>query len=715
MLATDGNYLRLDGAKVTLVLDLTDEHVPQTVYWGPKLDDDTDLDTLGLLAATADSPATPHRPQALPLLTEIGRGFPGEPGIRLHRQGEGFATAFEDAAAMPEDDGSLAIVLEDSRSQLFLAFTLIVHDQHDMLEIRSRLENRGSSAVTVDFLASAMLPVPHWASEALSFEGRWAQEFSTKRTPLGRHLFERSSRAGRPGHDGFPALVLGKPGFDDTEGTLYSFHLGWSGNHRIFSETLTSGQRLAGAGAMLLPGELRLGPGQKFETPPLYATVTEGGLNGLMEKTHSFVRDAILPRPLNDPPRKVHFNSWEACYFDQSVEKLSAMADDAAALGAERFVLDDGWFENRRDDTKGLGDWRADPGIFPDGLDPLIAHIKAKGMDFGLWVEPEMVNPNSKLYRAHPDWVLGIEGIDQPHARNQLALDFSRSAVRDYMIEMLDGLLSAHDIAYLKWDMNRDLTVPGGPDGRAAAHAHTLGLYEVLDTLRAKHPAVEIESCASGGGRADWGMLKRTERVWVSDGLDAQDRAVMQHGFGLFFPPEVMGSHIGAARNAITGRTQSVSFRAAVALQGHMGLELDPAALSEGETAQIKSAIALYKEMRPHLTTARTHHLECGAEALGVLRVTEKRDQAWLSYLQLASHGTTVPAPLLLTGLDPAKRYRMTLIVPDKVQPYGHYALGEAGLFGSGVVIPGDQLMQAGVPLPFLQPAMALMFALKAE
>jgi len=715
MLATDGNYLRLDGQGVTLVLDLTDERVPQTVYWGPKLGEDTDLNALGLLAATADSPATPHRPQALPLLTEIGRAFPGEPGIRLHRQGEGFATAFEDAAVMPEDDGSLAIVLEDSRSQLFLAFTLILHDDHDMLEVRTRLENRGSSAVTVDFLATAMLPVPHWAEEALTFDGRWAQEFQTRRVALGRHLFERASRAGRPGHDGFPALILGKPGFDETDGTLYSFHLGWSGNHRLFSETLASGKRLVGAGAMLLPGELRLGPGEQFETPPLYATVTQGGFNGLMDKTHSFVRNRILPRSLTETPRKVHLNTWEACYFNQSLDTLCTMADKAAELGVERFVLDDGWFENRRDDTKGLGDWRADPAIFPKGLDPLIDHVKAKGMDFGLWVEPEMVNPNSKLYRAHPNWVLGVEGIDQPEARHQLVLDFSRAAVRDHMIEALDTLLSDHDIAYLKWDMNRDLTIPGGADGRAAAHRHTLGLYEVIDTIRAKHPKLEIETCASGGGRADWGMLSRTERVWVSDGLDPLDRVKSQEGFALFFPVDVLGSHIGGARNAITGRSHSLALRGAVALQGHFGLELDPTALSERETAHVQWAIGLYKEMRKAPQPMRIVRLKTGSDAIASMRVTPKQDQAFASYIQLTSHGTTVPAPLRFDGLNPDKSYRVKLILPEPIKPYGHYALFDAGLGDQGVVLGGDVLMQAGLPLPFMQPEMVLGFSLSQE
>ncbi len=715
MLATEGNYLRLDGTGVTLVLDLTDEHVPQTVYWGPKLSDDTDLDALGLLATTADSPATPHRPQALPLLTEIGRAFPGEPGIRLHRQGEGFATAFEDAAIMPEDDGSIAIVLEDSRSQLFLAFSITLHEQHDMLEIRSRLENRGSSAITVDFLASAMLPVPHWADEALTFDGRWAREFETRRVTLGRHLFERSSRAGRPGHDGFPALVLGKPGFDETDGTLFSFHLGWSGNHRLFSETLASGKRLVGGGAMLLPGELRLGPGEQFEAPPLYATVTHGGLNGLMDKTHRFVREQIVPRKLSDTPRKVHLNTWEACYFNQSLEKLTAMADAAAELGVERFVLDDGWFENRHDDTRGLGDWRADPAVFPDGLGPLIDHVKAKGMDFGLWVEPEMVNPNSKLYRAHPDWVLGIDGVDQPDARNQLVLDFSRAAVRDHMIEALDALIAAHDIAYLKWDMNRDLTIPGGADGRAAAHRHTLGLYEVIDTLRASHPKLEIETCASGGGRADWGMLKRTERVWVSDGLDPLDRVRSQEGFALFFPTDVLGSHIGAARNAITGRSHPLVLRAAVALQGHFGLELDPTELTDTEAEQIKWAIGVYKEMRAAPQPVRILRLMTGADAAASMRVTEKQDQAWASYIQLTSHGDTVPAPLRFAGLNPDKRYRVKLLLPQAIKPYGRYPLFDAGLAQDGVVLGGDLLMQAGLPLPFLQPETVLGFSLKID
>ncbi|MBK7687277.1 MAG: alpha-galactosidase [Rhodocyclaceae bacterium] len=299
-------------------------------------------------------------------------------------------------------------------------------------------------------------------------------------------------------------------------------------------------------------------------------------------------------------PRLVHLNTWEAVYFDQDEDSLKALATSAAELGVERFVLDDGWFKGRDHDRAGLGDWWPDPRKFPDGLLPLAMHVEACGMSFGLWVEPEMVNPDSDLYRAHPDWALALEGRAQLTGRNQLVLDLSRPDVSDYLFERLHGLLSQLPIKYLKWDMNRDLATAGSNE-RAAYREQVLALYRLLARIRLAHPSLEIESCASGGGRIDFGILAHTHRVWTSDCNDALSRVAIQRGALQWLPPEILGAHIGSVPSHTTGRSQSLAFRAAVALGAHFGLELDVRKLTTQERASLSQWIALYQRLRAEL------------------------------------------------------------------------------------------------------------------
>ncbi len=275
-------------------------------------------------------------------------------------------------------------------------------------------------------------------------------------------------------------------------------------------------------------------------------------------------------------PRPVTLNTWEGVYFDHKLEQLKAQATAAAELGIERFVLDDGWFGKRDDDTSSLGDWFVDTRKYPDGLAPLADHVVSLGMEFGLWFEPEMVNRNSDLYRAHPDWVLQVEGQPLLESRHQLVLDLTRPEVSDYLFNCIDNVLKSAKISYIKWDMNRDITHAGDANGRAATSRQTRAVYALMARVRAAHPDLEIESCASGGGRADFGVLAHTHRVWVSDCTDALERLSIQQGALRFLPPEIIGCHISASPNHQTGRVHTLAFRAIVAFFGHLGVELDP-------------------------------------------------------------------------------------------------------------------------------------------
>ncbi|MEO1731489.1 MAG: alpha-galactosidase, partial [Pseudomonadota bacterium] len=426
--------------------------------------------------------------------------------------------------------------------------------------------------------------------------------------------------------------------------------------------------------------------------------------SALAQSLHQHVRAERLRFRAYDTPRKVHINSWDALGLDLSVAKLTALAEAAAKVGAERLVLDDGWFSGRRDTSSSLGDWRVCSDIFPNGLKPLIDHVQSLGMDFGIWVEPEMVSPDSDLYRAHPDWCLHIEGKDRPTMRGQLALDLSRSDVVDAIFAQLDALLSTHDITYLKLDHNRDLFPV------MKRHAQTLGTYALMDRVSAAHPMVEVESCAEGGGRIDYGMLSRCHRVWPSDNNDPIERLRITRDWAQFLPLEVLGSHVGPSPNPITGRRTEIDFRAKVALFGHMGVEADPGAMSEAERGILAQHIQLYKEWRGILHSGqllRIDHPDPGITGLMVLGPGQ--GLALIAQTQFSAQFDV--APVRLEGLAPEAFYRVTL--PEPWPAKAAQYLSDPEHWRSGIELSGRALMTQGLALPLTHPDTAWLIALE--
>lgn len=379
------------------------------------------------------------------------------------------------------------------------------------------------------------------------------------------------------------------------------------------------------------------------------------------------------------------------------------MADRAAQVGVERFVLDDGWFGGRRDDTAGLGDWFVSPEAHPAGLGPLIEHVTGLGMEFGIWVEPEMVNPDSDLFRAHPEWVLGDADLT---GRNQLVLDLSIEACWRHLHDALDALLRDHAISFVKWDMNRDVAAPG-------THRQTVALYQLLDALQRRHGGVEIESCASGGGRADAGILGRTQRIWTSDCNDPLERQTIQRGFSLFLPPEVMGAHIGPPRAHTTGRTHRLAFRAATALFGHLGIEWNLLDATDRDLEKVAAWITLHKELRPLLHAGDVVRIDAPDDASmahGV--VSTDRRSAVFSFAQLATSRAPTPPRLQLEGLDERCAYTVRRIaMPGEVLGL---ALEQPRWIDDGVTASGRTLRTVGLQMPRLLPESAVLLRLEA-
>ena len=697
-------YLRLESATTDVIIKT--HPFAEIIYWGPHLQHFSAQDAQSLIRPVAngrldvDSPVT--------LMAESGHGLFGSPGLEGHRNGLDGSPIFT-TVDVQHNGQSLTLISEDEVAGLRLTSELHL-DVSGVLQVRHGLTNLADSAWQVNRLA-VTLPVAEYARDVMAFHGRWIREFQPHRVTLEHDSFVIENRRGRTSHEHFPALMTGSRHFSESQGSVWGVHLGWSGNHRLRAEVKTDGRRYVQAEALYLPGEMALAVGETLWTPWLYGSHSSQGLNGMSQQFHQFLRANVI-RFVENKPRPVHLNTWEGIYFDHNPAYIMKMADDAAALGVERFIIDDGWYKGRNDDFAALGDWYLDEGKYPDGLRPVIDHVKALGMEFGIWVEPEMISPNSDLYRAHPDWVLALEGYSQILGRHQLVLNITLPEAFDYLLARMSWLLGEHEIDYVKWDMNRELVQPG-QGRRAAADAQTHAFYRLLDTLRSRFPHIEFESCSAGGGRIDYEVLTRCHRFWASDNNDALERNIIQRGMGYFFPPEVMGAHIGNHRCHATYRQHSIEFRGLTALFGHLGLELDPVNADAKEREGYRHYAALYKQWREVIHSGTQWRIDMPDSTTLVQGiVSQDKRQALYTVSQLAMPDYTLLAPLRVAGLEAQARYRITLLDHPNIRitdEGGHTMRQLPAWMTAPQIASGEWLMQAGLALPVLDPESAIL------
>ena len=703
--------VRLAAAGVGLVVDCRGPSLPRVLHWGADLGSPV-ADELAALAQARRPvvvPNVPDVPAAVAVLPEHAGGWLGLPGLRGHRDGRDWSTQFaveavECKAAV--SGGTLRVRAVDAVAALELRLDLELTPA-GLIRMGVSLRNSGDDVYVLDGLVVA-LPLPDIATELLELTGRWGRERSPQRRPFPVSTHIRDSRRGRTGSDSTLLLVAGEAGFGFRHGRVWGAHVAWSGNHRTYAERLPSGEAVIGGGELLLSGEVRLAPGESYEAPVVHAGYGVG-LDELAHRFTSYVRS----RPGHpSTPRPVVLNTWEAVYFDQNIDRLRGLADLGAQVGAELFVLDDGWFHGRRDDTSSLGDWFVDAGRWPAGLHPIVEHVRSVGMRLGLWVEPEMVSPDSDLARAHPDWILTAGGRRPPLVRNQAVLDLTRPEVSAYLLDRLDALIVEYALDYLKWDHNRDLIDAGSAAGTAAVHAQTLAVYALLDTLRARHPGLEIESCSSGGARVDLGILARTDRVWASDCIDPVERQTIQRWTGLLLPPELIGSHVGAPRNHTTGRRHDLSFRAGTALFGHFGIEWDLAGADEAELEELTAWVQLYKHHRHWLHRGRVVRADT-ADASTLIHgiVADDGDQALYAVVQMSSSVTTTPGRIRLPGLAPDTRFTISRTGPGPGP--ATTALVPVRWPETGTTVSGRFLAEVGLQAPPLNPEQLLLLQVR--
>lgn len=643
------------------------------------------------------------------LCPEEGLGNFSTPGLEGHRNGKDWSPVFI-TKEVKKNNNNITIISEDDIAKLRLTSQLIL-DESGVLQCQNSLTNLAEQPYQVNRL-SVTLPIPERAQELMAFNGRWIKEFFPHRTKIEHCGYLQENRRGRTSHEYFPGMIVGTSGFKEQTGEVWGIHLGWSGNHRIQVAVKSNGKRFIQAEALYLAGEISLAKGETVSTPWLYATYSDQGLNKMSQHFHQFLRTNIIKFSAHKP-RPVHLNTWEGIFFDHNPDYIMKMATQAAQIGVERFIIDDGWFGHRDDDYQGLGDWYLDERKYPNGLEPVIKHVKDLGMEFGIWVEPEMINKNSNLYRAHPDWLLELQGYQQPEGRHQYVLDLQNPNVFDYLLERLTWLLGSYDIDYIKWDMNREI-VQAGHNGHPAIVGQTKAVYRLLDILQKKFPNVEIESCSSGGGRIDYEILKRTQRFWASDSNDALDRQIIQRGMSYFFPPEVIGAHIGGALCHTTYRQIDMNLRGLTALFGHMGVELDPVKESQQEKLSFANYIKLHKQLRSLLHSGNFIRLDVddnqAMQSYGV--VSQDQTEAAFIIAQLILPTYALSGNLRLAGLLPDKDYHIEILdMPNNIDPKvnGHVMKALPNWMVKSTTLSGDWLMNIGLPLPVLDPATAML------
>lgn len=523
----------------------------------------------------------------------------------------------------------------------------------DLLERWAVIRNTSNEPIALERIASAQFHLPlddMWFSNV---SGMWAAELQPFTQVVGPAKLRLDSRKGISDHRHNPSFILAEPGSTETSGRVWFAALAHAGNFFVVIEQSQYG----GTSATLGPGEddtvITLAPGAEFTTPTVVAGYSANGYGEMSRTMHTYARRLLRPGP-----RPVLYNSWEATGFDVSLDNQRTLAERARAVGAELFVVDDGWFGRRGQPADGLGDWWVDTKKFPGGLTPLVDAVQDLGMAFGIWVEPEMVSPRSDLYAAHPDWVHRDTRHEPEWSRDQLVLDLSLPEVRDHLVTVLDDLLSSGDIAYVKWDANRPMSQVGAD--RSVWWGHTEGLLDVVRRVRARHPNVLIEACASGGGRIDLGTLATFDDFWTSDNTDALDRLTIQRGYSMLYPAKAMRAWVTDSPNFLTQRAIPLRFRAHVAMLGSLGIGADLSAMNDAELAELASYVRQYKEWRPVIQEGDLHRLDNPSpnDYRLIQYCLPERSLlfAFLPASRIGRRGTRVR----LRGLDPESRYRFT-------------------------------------------------------
>lgn len=693
---SEGNVFHLQSRDMSYVLQILNGY-PAHAYWGKKLRQDNDLSSL-LIQQKRDfidrlpqeypqygsgdfrSPAYQVQLEDGSRVSELKyighKIFEGKPGL------DGLPATYVESK---DEAQTLELHLEDSFSKLEVILTYTVFSNYNAIARSVRFINNSKQTIRLLKALSATVDFHDSNYDAMYLSGAWGREAHLQRRPLGPGNTSIDSKRGASSQQLNPFLSIVRPNTDENQGDAFGFSFVYSGNFIAEAEVDSYYNTRVSIGLNSFDFLWTLKPNESFQTPEAVMVYSSEGIGDMSRTYHKLYRTRLSRGHYRDKERPILINNWEGTYFDFNEQKIEEIAKVGAELGIELFVLDDGWFGKRNDDTTSLGDWYENRAKLPNGLKGLANRINNLGMQFGLWFEPEMVSPKSELYSKHPDWCIHVKGRRRTEFRHQLTLDLSRKEVRDYIYKALSDIFSRVPLTYVKWDMNRHMTEIGSAgwptdQQQEITHRYMLGLYELLEHLTKQFPHILFENCSSGGGRFDPGMLYYMPQTWASDNTDAVERLKIQYGTSIVYPVSAIGSHISAVPNHQVGRITPLTTRGHVAMSGNFGFELDLTKFTKEEKEIVKKQVAKYKEIRSLVQQGELYRLKSpfeGNETAWVF-VSENKNEVMVFFSRVLSEPNPPQKRLLLNGLDPNKNY--------KVEDTGQF-------FG------GDYLMQAGLPI----------------
>ncbi|ETT57670.1 alpha-galactosidase [Paenibacillus odorifer] len=703
----------LQSEKSSYIIEMIKGVIPAHVYWGPKLAGREFQHPLNLVERCSFSPTYLQEDKNISLDTlpsefpSYGNGDFREPALEVHLVDGTTVTDFRYKShtinkgkpalkGLPatyveseEEAETLEIILQDDKTGLIAALSYTVFNNQDVITRSVRIENLGKDNLVLKRVLSANVDFHDSDYDMLQLSGTWTRERHIHKRPLVPGIQRIDSKRGSSSHQQNPFMALLAKDATEDHGEVYGFSLVYSGSFLAQAEVDQYGISRVGIGIQPFNFQWLLEPGESFQAPEAVLVRSSEGLGGLSRTYHRLYRTRLCRGEFRDSKRPILINNWEATYFNFNADKIKEIAKAGKELGLELFVLDDGWFGKRDNDDSSLGDWVEDRRKLPEGLGKLGEDITAMGMEFGLWFEPEMVSPESDLYREHPDWCLHVPGHKSSLARQQLVLDLSRKDVCDYIVESVSSVLSSAPITYVKWDMNRNMTEIGSAllpaeRQRETAHRYILGLYDVLERIVSRFPHILFESCSGGGGRFDPGMLYYMPQTWTSDDTDAVERLKIQYGTSMVYPASSMGAHVSAVPNHQVHRITPLETRGHVAMSGNFGYELDLTKLTEAEREDIRKQVSEYKELRMLIQYGDFYRLLSPFEGneTAWMFVSADKKEAFATYFQVLAGPNPPLRRLRLKGLDPAKSYKLEL---------------------NGGVYRGDELMHFGLTIPQLE------------
>jgi alpha-galactosidase len=689
---------RIDSAKVSYLLGVNPNGELQTLYWGKRLQPTDPVPSMDPVRRTIAFDLPPNA--ASDEFAGWGGGLVVVPDLKISFPDGNRDLALHYLSHTIQDD-TLTITLKDISRDVVVNLIYEMDRETGILARSARVENQTKQPFTIEEAFSATWNLDASSDYQLRYlTGRWAGEWNLQQTKLHPGKVVLESRRGSTGSEVNPWFAIERSNQPDEDtGKVWFGALGWSGSWQINVETDWRNRVRITGGYSPFDFAYVLAPGQSLQTPKFYGGYSDQGIGGASRLLHRFELDSLAPGAPNRRQRPVLYNSWEATGFNVDEAGQETLAEKAASIGVERFVMDDGWFGERKDDHAGLGDWYVNPQKFPHGLKPLIGKVHALGMDFGLWVEPEMVNPNSNLYRKHPEWVLNFTGRPRTEDRNQLVLNLARDDVRAYVYSFLDKLLSENDIAFLKWDYNRNWSEPGWPEApleeqKEVYVKYVRNLYSILAELRQKHPKVEIESCSGGGARVDLGILHWTDEVWPSDNTDPFDRLSIQDGFTYAYAPGVMMTWVTDSPNGMNSRSTSLEYRFLSSMQGSLGIGANLSRWTPEDFTTAKRLVAEYKAVRTTVQDGALYRLlSPGGDSEYSVTESVARDgheAAVFAFLHSGQKGQPFPQ-IYLRGLDPNASYTLSSLEGKLAEGTVNTASGEYWMqHGVGISLRGD-------------------------